>query len=210
MFKKCAINSIEMKFEQFDRSLGKLFQEVTREEVKALAKRHKEVKRMYFDWKAFLKQATNEDLGLPPDSLTKPGEVPDADKSDDEGVDENELKTWLDNDREIQALWKERDRIVDQIDAIENTPEEKFKTKAYEHIECHDEAKYRKWIKGFVLPFNTKVKPNNEESERLNKNYRYKKPKNIGQIKEEVKKIKAMWEAGQKVDLKKRDQSYQK
>ena len=49
--------------------------------------------------------------------------------------------------------------------------------------------KYKKKIKGFVLPFNTRVKYDNTEAAKVAKNYKPKKPKNIEKIKEEVRKI---------------------
>ena len=85
----------------------------------------------------------------------------------------------MDLDKEINALWVERDRILKKLSDIDKVPESEYKEKALEFIECHDEAKYRKKIKGFVLPFNTWTKDDTTEVDRVNKKYKYKKPKNI-------------------------------
>lgn len=61
------------------------------------------------------------------------------------------------------------------------------------HIECDNETAYRKKNKGFVLPFSTKSREDIDEV-RLGSNYKYKKPKNIEKIKEEVKKLREMRE----------------
>jgi hypothetical protein len=65
---------------------------------------------------------------------------------------------------------------------------------ALAYIQCDDEAKYRKKMKGFTLPFSTHAKDNMQELLRLETNYKFKKPKDIDKIKEEVKKLKEMRE----------------
>ena len=99
VFKKTAINSIEMRFEQFQRSLGKLFNEMAKEESKALAKRLKEVKRLYFNRKAFIKNSSD-------DGPNEEGE------GESNAISDEELKERLNKDKEVIALRAERDRIV--------------------------------------------------------------------------------------------------
>ena len=66
---------------------------------------------------------------------------------------------------------------------MEKVSDDEHQDKALSYTECDDPLKYKKKNKGFVLPFNTRTKDNATEVTRLNKNYKYKKPKNIDQIK---------------------------
>ena len=106
-------------------------------------------------------------------------------------VTEDILWERMEKDWEIDALWKERDEINLHIEEIwKEADYVKCREEALQHIECHDENKYRKKNKGFLLPFNTKEKESPKTSTGLK--YKYKKPKDIDRIKQEVKKLKEM------------------
>ena len=60
LFKRNALNSIEMNIEQFESSLGKLFFEMNKEEIFKLNKRMKEVKKLYFTRKEQLATKTDK------------------------------------------------------------------------------------------------------------------------------------------------------
>ena len=61
-----------------------------------------------------------------------------------------------------------------------------------------------------MLPFNTRTKDDKSEAKRVNRNYKYKKPKDIDKIREEVKKLKRMREEARHDDWRGKDKAYKK
>lgn len=86
--------------------------------------------------------------------------------------------------KEENELQQERERILKRIEELKEHSEEEYKEEIFTFVECDSSKSYRKRIKNFSLPFNTR-----EKYEDTNR-YRFKKKKNIDQIRKEVQKLK--------------------
>lgn len=117
-------------------------------------------------------------------------------------------------DREIQALTGEKQRIEKELENMESISDdqEKLHEEALQFIQCDDMNKYRKKIKGFVAPFSSAVQSKDSKSSKTDKSkrYKFKSKEDKEAIKAKVAKIKKDRENAKNQEKIDKEKNYQK
>ena len=100
-------------------------------------------------------QKSESEVNLQPQVLATESDMPEIteEKPIVSKVDPETLKKRMEEDKEINALNEEKDRIIGLIEEYKDAyyDEEEFRKEAYNMTQCHDPHKYRKRIVGFIL-----------------------------------------------------------
>ena len=159
-------------------------------------------------------QKSESEVNLQPQVLATESDMPEIteEKPIVSKVDPETLKKRMEEDKEINALNEEKDRIIGLIEEYKDAyyDEEEFRKEAYNMIQCHDPHKYRKRIVGFISPFGTTDKDERVNKEEKSKRYKFKSKEDKELIKARVKEIKTLRENEKKKKEQEKEELYQK
>ncbi|CAI2372176.1 unnamed protein product [Moneuplotes crassus] len=115
-------------------------------------------------------------------------------------------------DREIQALNSEKERIENEIQNMSQISEDKEKMteEAMQFLQLDDPTKYKKKIKGFAAPFNMTEKDDRIKKNDKSQRYKYTSKEDKEAIKAKVRKLKQERENAKLKEKHEKDRHYHK
>ena len=100
---------------------------------------------------------------------------------------------------QVDELQQEKERIIRRIDELKLISQEEYQEEILKYIDWDNPKIYRKKMKGFMLPFNSRSKYEDTNQ------YKFKIPKDIEEIRKQVRLIKSQREKQRmQNDVKKR------
>lgn len=106
---------------------------------------------------------------------------------------------------ETDELQQEKERILKRIEELKSKAQEEYQEEILNFLECDNPKVYRKKMKGFMLPFNTRTRYEDETN-----HYKAKKNKDIEEIKKQVRLIKSQREKQRNEQEAKKNNEYTK
>lgn len=116
----------------------------------------------------------------------------DSDESESDSEDEKSqaAKTEATVKMDENPALAEKDRVQEELDELKAKSSEDLFEEVLNFIECHDQAAYRKKIKGFRLAFNIRDKSYRIPENTLKKEMKFKSKQSAEEIKQKVKEMK--------------------